>query len=129
MKGERPWPKTRSNCASIYVTQEVTLPFTGKEKRFFLGGRRTERKRIQESARLAISRTPHVSSWSSVIEIVPPDAINSTLDGVAVWMVSQESEVRGQWDQTVVPVDKLQIAEVGSPAETFCGEMAAAHLG
>lgn len=42
-------------------------------------------------------------------------------------MISQKLEIR-QGDQVIVPVDNLQVPEVGCPLETFVRKVTAAHL-
>lgn len=70
---------------------------------------------------------PDVSSWSSVVEVVPPDGVDAALYVVAAWVVGGDME-GGERDEAVVPVHHLQVAEVGGAAEAFAGEVAAPHL-
>lgn len=71
--------------------------------------------------------TSHVSPRPSVVQVVAPDTVDPSAYVIAARVVGQHLEVWRR-DQVVVPVDDLQVPEVGSSPETFPCEVAAAHL-
>lgn len=71
--------------------------------------------------------TPHISSGSSIVKIIPPHIINPSSYIVTIRVIRQDPEIR-QRNQAVVPINHLQIAKIRCFSEAFSGKMATAHL-
>jgi hypothetical protein len=68
-----------------------------------------------------------VAPGAAVVEVVAPGAVVAALDVVAGGVVGDEAE-GGGGEEVVVPVDDLEVAEVGGAVESLAGEVAAPHL-
>lgn len=51
----------------------------------------------QSKGKYTILGTPHISSRATIIKVIPPNSINPTLNIIAIWMISQNLQIR-EWN-------------------------------